>query len=46
MKKLEIITSVIDFSKKASEVVKVLKAFLVGYEAFIKELNSDGNGAE
>ena len=41
MKKLGIITNVIDFSKKASEVVKVLKAFLVGYEAFIKELNSD-----
>lgn len=41
MKKIEVISTVIDFSKKATEVVKVLKAFLVGYEAFIKELNSD-----
>jgi len=44
MKKIEIIANVIDFSKKATEVVKVLKAFLAGYEAFIKELNSDENG--
>ena len=43
MKKIEIIGQVIDFSKKATEVVKVLKAFLVGYEAFIKELNSNEN---
>lgn len=43
MKNLEIIAKVIDFSKKATEVVKVLKAFLVGYEAFIKELNSNEN---
>lgn len=44
MKKIEIITNVIDFSKKASEVVKVLKAFLVGYEAFVNELNRDEQG--
>lgn len=43
MKKIEVISNVIDFSKKATEVVKVLKAFLVGYEAFIKELNSNEN---
>lgn len=41
MEKLRVINHVIDFSKKASEVVKVLKAFLVGYEAFIAELNKN-----
>ncbi|MFV0402922.1 MAG: hypothetical protein ACK5KV_03015 [Bacteroides graminisolvens] len=43
MKNVEIIGKVVDFSKKATEIVKVLKAFLVGYEAFIKELNSNGD---
>jgi hypothetical protein len=46
MQKVEIIKTVVDFSKKATEVVKVLKAFLVGYEAFIKELNSNSDEKE
>lgn len=41
MEKLRVIKQVIDFSQKASEVVKVLKAFLVGYDAFITELNKN-----
>ena len=41
MDKIKIISHVIQFSKKATEVVNVLKAFLVGYEAFIAELSKN-----
>lgn len=44
MKKIEVIKSVVVFSRKATEIVRVLKALLVGYEAFINELNIDENG--
>lgn len=41
LESLQIISKVISFSKKSSKVVKVIKAFIVGYDAFISELNKE-----
>lgn len=40
MKKVEITKHIFDFASKTREIVKVLKAFIKGYEAFCDELHN------
>lgn len=41
MKSIQIIPSILSFFEKTQEILRVVKAFAVGYDAFMKELKGE-----